>query len=85
MDPQALKAKYGGRVTFWGGGIDTQKMLPFGTPEEVRAMVRQRMTIFGLGGGFVFSTIHNVQGGIPAENLLALYEAIDECRRYPVG
>jgi uroporphyrinogen decarboxylase len=43
------------------------------------------MTIFGLGGGFVFSTIHNVQGGIPAENLLALYEAIDECRRYPVG
>jgi hypothetical protein len=85
MDPQALKAKYGGRVTFWGGGIDTQKVLPFGTPEEVRAMVRQRMTIFGLGGGFVFSTIHNAQAGIPTENLLALYEAIDECRRYPVG
>jgi len=61
MDPEALKAKYGSRVSFWGGGIDTQKVLPFGTPEEVKEMVRQRMAIFGAGGGFVFNTIHNVQ------------------------
>ena len=85
MDPEALKRKYGDRVTFWGGGIDTQKVLPFGTPDEVRTMVRDRMRIFGLGGGFVFNTIHNVQAGVPTENLLALFEAIDEYRRYPVG
>jgi hypothetical protein len=82
MDPQALKTKYGSRITFWGGGVDTQRVLPFGTPEEVREMVRQRMAIFGVGGGFVFNTIHNVQAGIPTENLLALYEAIDKYRPY---
>ena len=82
MDPQVLKTKYGSRITFWGGGVDTQRVLPFGTPEEVREMVRQRMAIFGVGGGFVFNTIHNVQAGIPTENLLALYEAIDKYRPY---
>jgi hypothetical protein len=85
MDPEALKAKYGSRVTFWGGGIDTQKVLPFGTPNEVREMVRQRMVDFGLGGGFVFNTIHNVQAGIPVGNLLALYDAVDEYRRKRVA
>ena len=84
MDPEALKTRFGSRVTFWGGGMDTQKVLPFGTPEEVREMVRQRMAIFGPGGGFVFSTIHNVQPDVPVENLLALYEAVDEYRCYPV-
>jgi hypothetical protein len=85
MDPAALKAKYGDRVTFWGGGIDTQRVLPFGTPDEVREMVRERMRIFGAGGGFVFATIHNVQAGIPTENLLALYKAVSEYGRFPVG
>ena len=85
MDPEALKTKFGSRITFWGGGVDTQRVLPFGTPEEVREMVRQRMAIFGPGGGFVFSTIHNVQPDVPVKNLLALYEAIDEYRRYPVA
>ena len=80
MDPEALKAKYGNRVTFWGGGIDTQKVLPFGTPEEVRDMVRERMRIFGAGGGFVFSTIHNAQTGIPSDNLVALYKAVSDYR-----
>jgi uroporphyrinogen-III decarboxylase len=84
MDPVALKEKYGDRITFWGGGIDTQHVLPFGTPDEVRAMVKDRMRIFGTGGGFVFNTIHNVQAGIPAENLLALYSAVNEYREYPV-
>jgi hypothetical protein len=85
MDPEALKAKYGDRVTFWGGGIDTQRVLPFGTPEEIRAMVKERMRIFGAGGGFVFNTIHNVQAGIPTENIMALYEAVNEYRSYPLA
>jgi hypothetical protein len=85
MDPEALKAKYGSRVTFWGGGIDTQKVLPFGTPDDVREMVRDRMRVFGRGGGFVFTPIHNVQAGIPTENLLALYEAVEKYRSYQVA
>lgn len=85
MAPQALKDKYGDRVTFWGGGIDTQRVLPFGTPAEVRAMVRERLRIFGTGGGFVFNTIHNVQAGVPTENLLALYQAVNDFRAYPLG
>jgi hypothetical protein len=83
MDPVALKLKYGDRITFWGGGIDTQNVLPFGRPDEIRAMVRERMHIFGPGGGFVFNPIHNVQADIPLENLLALYEAVNEYRSYP--
>ena len=73
MDPEALKNKYGDRFTFWGGGVDTQRVLPFGTPEEVRSMVRDRMRVFGEGGGFVFNTIHNLQAGVPTENMLALW------------
>lgn len=84
MDPVALKQKYGDRVTFWGGGIDTQHVLPFGTPAEVRDMVRDRIRVFGPGGGFVFNTVHNVQAGVPAENLVALYEAVSEFRGYPL-
>ena len=82
MDPAALKEKYGERVTFWGGGIDTQRVLPFGTPADVRAMVKERMGIFGEGGGFVFNTVHNVQAGVPVANLLALFEAVNEFRGY---
>ena len=85
MDPKRLKETYGDRIAFWGGGIDTQHVLPFGTPEEIRAMVRERLRIFGRGGGFVFNTIHNVQAGVPVENLLALYSAVDEFRSYPLG
>ena len=84
MDPAALKQRYGERITFWGGGIDTQHVLPFGTPDEVRAMVAERMRIFGAGGGFVFNPIHNVQAGVPVKNLLALYEAVSDVRRYPL-
>jgi hypothetical protein len=85
MDPAAIKAKYGGRVTLCGGGIDTQHVLPFGTPDEVRTMVRERMQVFGPGGGYIFSTIHNVQAGVPIENVRALYEAANACRRYPLA
>jgi len=85
MDPVRLKQTYGDRISFWGGGIDTQRALPFGTPEEIRAMVHERMRIFGRGGGFVFNTIHNVQAEVPVENLLALYRAVDEFRPYPIA
>ncbi len=84
MGPTSLKDRYGDRLTFWGGGMDTQQVLPFGTPEDVRGMVRERMRIFGRGGGFVFSAVHNIQVGVPVANLLALFEAIDEYRTYPL-
>jgi len=82
MDPAELKERFGAHITFWGGGVDTQRTLPFGTPDEVRAQVRERLAIFGRGGGFVFSTIHNVQAKVPVENLLAMYEAVHEYGRY---
>jgi hypothetical protein len=78
MEPQLLKEKYGDRLTFWGGGVNTQKTLPFGTPEEVRAEVLERCRIFSPGGGFVFNAIHNVQALTPTENMVALIEALRE-------
>jgi hypothetical protein len=80
MEPRVLKERFGSRLTFWGGGVDTQKTLPFGTPEQIRSQVRERTAIFGQGGGFVFNTVHNVQAATPTENLLALYEAVREAR-----
>lgn len=82
MDAGELKAQFGARVTFWGGGVDTQKTLPFGTPDEVRAEVRARIETFAPGGGFVFNTIHNVQACVPAKNLIALYETVRDCGKY---
>jgi hypothetical protein len=76
MDPRMLKAKYKGRLVFWGGGVDTQKTLPFGTPAEVRAEVLERCAIFSEGGGFVFNAIHNVQAGTPVENMVAMIDAV---------
>jgi len=80
MDPQVLKDRFGDRLTFWGGGVDTQKTLPFGTPQEINAEVAERMRIFGKNGGFVWNSIHNVQATIPQENLVALYQAIAQYR-----
>jgi hypothetical protein len=82
MEPRLLKQRFGDQVTFWGGGVDTQQVLPFGTPEQIRSQVLERMEIFGANGGFVFNPSHNVQAGIPVENLLALYQAIDLFRGY---
>jgi hypothetical protein len=84
MVPTELKSEFGKRVTFWGGGVDTQRTLPFGTPEEVRREVRERLKIFGSGGGFVFNTTHNVQARVPVENVLAMYETVRDSGRYPL-
>lgn len=84
MDPQVLKERFGSELTFWGGGVDTQHMLPFGSPNEIQNQVIERINLFGKGGGFVFNTVHNVQAGIPIENLLALYQAFQENRDYPL-
>ncbi len=76
MDPQQLKDKYGERVIFWGGGADTQRILPFATPAEVEAHVLRQCEIFGRGGGFVFNTVHNVQANVPVENVAAMVRAL---------
>jgi hypothetical protein len=84
MEPSELKRRFGGRITFWGGGVDTQHTLPFGTADQVREEVRERIRIFGPGGGFVLNTIHNVQPQTPVENVLAVYETVREQGHYPL-
>jgi uroporphyrinogen-III decarboxylase len=78
MDPKTLKERYGKQITFWGGGVDTQKVLPFGTPAEVRRQVLERCEIFAADGGFVFDAIHNVQARTPVENIVAMLAAVHE-------
>lgn len=78
MDPRLLKDTYGDRLTFWGGGINTQQTLPFGSPEEVRKEVLERCEIFAPGGGFIFNAIHNVQALTPIDNLIAMIDAVKE-------
>lgn len=78
MDPQTLKDCYGDKLVFWGGGVDTQHVLPFGTPEEVRAEVLERCKIFSKNGGFVFDAIHNIQANTPLENVIAMIEAVKD-------
>src|SRR5579872_2160249 len=78
MAAEHLKADFGERLTFWGGGVDTQQVLPFGTPVEVRRQVLERCEIFARGGGFVFNTIHNVQARTPVANIVAMLDAVKE-------
>jgi hypothetical protein len=78
MEPEQLKANFGNQLVFWGGGVDTQKTLPFGTPAEVREQVLRRCEIFAPGGGFVFNSIHNVQAQTPVENIVAMIDAVHE-------
>ncbi len=78
MDPALLKERFGNRVSFWGG-IDTQKILPFGTPEEVRAETRRIIGILGKGGGYVLNSVHTIQPDVPPENIVAMF---DEARMH---
>ncbi len=78
MDGKVLKERWGDKFVFWGGGVDTQNTLPFGTPEMVYEEVLERLKLFAKGGGFVFNTTHNIQSQTPAENILAMFQAIED-------
>jgi len=78
MDARELKKKFGEKLSFWGGGIDAQHILPFAKPEEIKEHVRKNLEIFKPGGGYVFNNVHNIQYGIPAENITALFDAAYE-------
>jgi len=80
MDPATLKREFGRDLVFWGGGVDTQRTLAFGTPQQVYREVRQRIEIFGAGGGFVFNAVHNVQANTPTDNMLAMFRALADVR-----
>lgn len=84
MDPHKLKTHFGDQIVFWGGGIDTQRILPFGTPAEVSEQTKDRILIFGRGGGFVFSAVHNIQPCVPVNNLVTMYETVKKYQQYPL-
>ena len=73
-----FKEKFGDRLTFWGGAIDTQHVLPTATPQEVAEHVRKNLEILKPGGGYVFNNVHNIQLGVPPENIVALFDAAYE-------
>jgi hypothetical protein len=81
MEPENLKREFGRDLVFWGGGVDTQRTLPFGTPDDVYREVTERVGIFNEGGGFVFNTIHNIQANVPIENVEAMIKALNDCRK----
>jgi len=83
-DTALLKGKYGNRLTFWGGGCDTQNVLPFGSPEDVRREVRRRVADLSPGGGFVFCPVHNIQRDVSPQNVVAMYDELSRWDRYPV-
>jgi hypothetical protein len=76
MGRTSLKKNYGDRIAFWGGGVDTQKTLPFGSPQEVKEEVLETCSIFHKGGRFVFSSVHNIQAMTPVENVIAMIDAV---------
>jgi hypothetical protein len=78
MDPKLLKKKYGDRIVFWGGGVDTQGVFAFGKPHEVEDQVKRQCEIFNNNGGFVFNTVHNIQANVPFENVVAMLNALKE-------
>ena len=82
MNPSQLKKDFGKDITFWGGGVDTQKILPHGTAQQVKDEVKKRIDDFAPGGGFVFNTVHNIQADVPPQNIMAMWEALQEYGRY---
>jgi uroporphyrinogen decarboxylase len=85
MDSKTLKEKFGDRMTFWGGGCDTQRVLPFGSPEDVENEVKKRIEDFAPGGGFIFNQVHNIQPITSAENIVAMFDAAYKYGKYPIG
>ncbi len=78
MDTRELKARFGNSLTFYGGGVDTQEVLPHGRPQQVRDEVKRRIDDLAPGGGFIFNTVHNIQADVPPENILAMWETVHE-------
>jgi uroporphyrinogen decarboxylase len=85
MDTQRLKQEYGDDIVFWGGGVDTQRVLPFGTPAEVADEVKRRIDDLAPGGGFVFAAVHNIQAFVPPENIVAAFDTALDYGRYNGG
>jgi hypothetical protein len=81
MDTALLKKKYGDRIVFWGGGVDTQGVFAFGTPDQVRDQVRRQCEILNKNGGFVFNTVHNVQANVPFENVVAMLDTLQDLKK----
>ena len=81
MNPRKLKSEYGKYITFWGGGVDTQRTLPLGTPVDVKKQVKELVEIFSPGGGFVFNTVHNIQANVPIKNVIAMIKVLQEYRK----
>lgn len=82
MEPVALKRDFGNEMCFWGGGVDTQGVLPTGTPDQVREDVKRNVSALAPGGGYVFNTVHNIQADVPPENILAMWETLREVGVY---
>lgn len=82
MEPVGLKRDFGKDIVFWGGGVDTQDVLPHATPEEVKDDVRRNIEALAPGGGFVFNTVHNIQADVPPENIVAMWDALREYGAY---
>jgi uroporphyrinogen decarboxylase len=80
MEPERLKREFGKELVFWGGGCDTQRVLPFATPKEVKEHIKERIRIFSKGSGFVFCQVHNIQANVPVENIIALLETVKEVK-----
>jgi uroporphyrinogen decarboxylase len=84
MDPKELKSEFGKDLTFWGGGCDTQNVLPFGTPEDVEKEVKKRISELAPGGGFVFNQVHSIQPQVPPENIIRMFETAHKYGVYPI-
>jgi uroporphyrinogen decarboxylase len=82
MEPAALKHDFGDALVFWGGGVDTQGVLPHGTPQQVKDNVRRNIKALAPGGGYVFNSVHNIQADVPAQNIIAMWEAFQEYAAY---
>lgn len=82
MDPVQLKKEFGDSLVFWGGSLDCQKTLPFGTPEEVAREVEEHVNILKPNGGYVFTSVHNIQAGVPPENVITMFDTAMACGQY---
>jgi uroporphyrinogen decarboxylase len=78
MDPAVLKERFGRQMVFWGGSIDAQHVLPTASPQEIREHVAKNLAIWKPGGGYIFNNVHNIQAGVPPENIVALFDAAYE-------